>query len=358
MSLEQKIKDLMQGKTASEDLQEAAPMGADGINKDTTIAAANEADRNTKPRQGDSEDASYEEREEDEENQGSVASKSTPTAPRPANTGAGAAPNFTTVADPTKVVNMPSSKGNTAMESVNVKEQLAAILGEDASDEFRTKATSLFEAAVIARVNAEVDKLTEALEQKALEQVNEAKEEMVEKVDAYMSYVVEQWMKDNEVAIDKGLRSEITEQFIDGMKNLFKENYIEVPEEKYNVLDEMSEKIEDLETMLNESINKNVELTSEMVELKKAKIFESQTKDLAGTEAEKLQKLIEGVDFESEGMYKEKLALIKEAHFGKGSKKSTSPEQLTEDITNPSSFDTSDVMSHYVQAISRSVKAR
>lgn len=358
MSLEQKIKDLMQGKTASEELQEAAPMGAESISKDQSIKAANEADRNSQPRQGDSQDATYEKREEDEENQGAVASKSTPTAPRPANSGAGAAPNFTTVKDPTAVVNMASSKGNVAMEEVDVKEQLAAILGEDASEEFRTKATSLFEAAVIARVNAEVDRLTEALEEKAIEQVNEAKEEMVEKVDAYMTYVVEQWMKENQVAIDKGLKSEITEQFIDGLKTLFKENYIEVPEEKYNVLDEMSEKIEDLETKLNESINKNVELTTEMVELKKAKIFESQTKDLAGTEAEKLQKLIEGVDFESEEMYKEKLALIKEAHFTKGSKKATAPEQLTEDITNPSSFDTSDVMSQYVQAISRSVKAR
>jgi hypothetical protein len=358
MSLEQKIKDLMQGKTASEDLQEAAPMGAESVSKDQSIKASNEGDRASAPRQGDSKDASYEEREEDEENQGAVASKSTPTAPRPANSGAGAAPNYTTVGNPTSVVNMPSSKGNVAMEEIDVKGQLAAILGEDASEEFRSKATSLFEAAVIARVNSEVDRLTDALAEAAQEQINESKEEMVEKVDAYMTYVVEQWMKDNQVAVDTGLKAEITEQFIAGLKNLFVENYIEVPEEKYNVLDEMAQKIEDLEAKLNESINTNVELTTEMVELKKAKIFESQTKDLAGTEAEKLQKLIEGVDFESEGLYKEKIALIKETHFTKGTKKASAPEQLTEDITNPSSFDTSDVMSQYVQAISRSVNAR
>jgi len=359
MSVESKIRDLMQEKAGSEEnLQEAAPMGAEGINKDQTIKAANEGDRNSQPRQGDSKDATYETREEDEENQGAVASKSTPSSPRPSNSGAGAAPNFKTVGNPTSVVNMSASKGNVAMEEVDVKEQLSAILGEDASEEFRTKATSLFEAAVIARVNHEVDRLTEALEQKAQEQITEAKTQMVDKVDAYLSYVVEQWMQDNQLAVDTGLRAEITEGFIEGLKVLFKEHYIEIPEEKYDVLDEMQEKIEGLEAKLNESINTNVAMATEVVELKKAKIFEEQAKDLAGTEAEKLQKLVEGVEFDNENLYKEKVATIKESYFPRGGKRTSSPEQLTEDVTTPTSFDSSDTMSKYVQAISRSAKAR
>lgn len=358
MSVESKIRELMQGAASTETLEEAAPMGAESVQKDTSVKVASEGDRNTKPRQGDSQDCSYEERDETEENQGAVVSKSTPSAPRPQHQGAGAAPNYQTVGDAQSVVGQKASRGNVAMEEVDVKSQLAAILGEDASEEFRTKATSLFEAAVIARVNAEMDKLVESLEEKAAQQITEAKEEMVEKVDAYLSYVVEQWMENNQLAVDNGLRTEIAEDFITGLKSLFAEHYIDVPQEKYDVLGDMQGNIAGLEEKLNATVNENVELKSEIVELKKNKIFEAQTKDLAATEAEKLRKLIEGVDFEEEKLFAEKITLIKEAHFGRGTKTATAPEQLTEDVTTPSSFDTSDVMSRYVQALSRAAKAR
>ena len=163
MSIEAKIKELLSRKSEEQLNEEgAAPMGAANVSKDTSIKAANQGDT-TPPRQGSSQDASYEEREEDEENQGAVASKSTPNSPRPANSGPGAAPNYMNAGDPTSVVNMQASSGNKPMgEEVketqpSLKEQLSAIFGEDLSEDFRDKSTAIFEAAVIARVNEEMD---------------------------------------------------------------------------------------------------------------------------------------------------------------------------------------------------------
>lgn len=362
MSVEKKIRELMQGKTTpaaapAKQLDESETFNADSIKKDTSIPAQLPGDAAPIP-QGSSADASYEEREEDEENQGAVASGSTPTSPRPQNYGPGGTPDYKTVGDPTSVVNMPGSRGNVPMESVDIKTELAAILGEDASDEFKTKATSLFEAAVVARVNSEMDKIVEALEAKKEEALTEAKEQLVEKVDAYLSYVVEQWMEENRLAVDTGLRSEIAEDFISGLKTLFKEHYIEIPEDKYDVVAETQAAVEAATEKLNEAMNDNVELRTQLVALKKAHIFEKFTKDLASTEAEKLQKLVEGVEFDNEELYSEKISLIKETHFPKN-KKGSSADQLTEDITSTPSADVADsVMSRYAQAISRGVKSR
>lgn len=361
MSVESKIRELMQGKPAAapEQLDEAT-LGAESIQKDQSIKAANEGDRASKPRQGSSADASFEERDEKEENQGAVASGSTPNSPRPQTSGPGNAPNFKTVADPTSVVNMPGSSGNVTTEEIDVDAQLTAILGESASEDFRVKTKSLFEAVVIARVNEELIKLQEALEAKAVQEITEAKEEMVSKVDSYLSYVVEQWISDNQLAVDTGLRTEIAEDFIGGLKTLFQEHYISIPEDKYDVVDEMANRTAELETRLNESINDNIEMSKAFIALQKNSIFEQVTKNLAATEVEKLKKLVEGVDYENDQSFNEKLVAIKETYYPTKPTKSVSSEQLTEDMSN--SNNTSDevtgVMSRYVDAISRSAKNR
>jgi hypothetical protein len=255
---------------------------------------------------------------------------------------------------------MPNGKmmKNSDMKK-KMKEDLDAIFGEDLSEEFRTKATSIFEAAVIARVNDEMEKVTSRLEEQTAEQLVEFKEALVEKVDGYLNYVVEQYMEENKLAVESGLRTEIAEDFIQGMKTLFKEHFIEVPEEKYDVLDELQAKTEGLQSELDESITRSIELAKELNALKASSILDEQTKDLAATEAEKLKKLVEGVDFDSEDLYREKVSVIKENYFPKTPKQSPEKMLVEESGTNPTAFiDTNSMMSRYVDTLSRSVKTR
>ena len=244
------------------------------------------------------------------------------------------------------------------VEEVEISSQLNAIFGEELSEEFKTKATSIFEAAVIARVNAEMESVTTKLEEQAAEQLVEFKETLVEKVDTYLNYIVEQWMEENKLAVESGLRTEIAEDFISSLQKVFKEHYIEVPEEKYNVMEELEAQADELKAKLDESVNTQIELARELSDIKCAQILEEQTKDLADTEAEKLKKLVEGVEFDTEELYREKVAVIKENYFPKTAK--ASPEQvLTEQVSaTASSFDTTGSMSKYVQSLSRSVKSR
>ena len=261
--------------------------------------------------------------------------------------------------------NVPSAahdmivKHMTEENTVDVKAQLDSIFGEDLSEEFRTKATSIFEAAVIARVNNEMEKVTSMLEEQTATQLVEFKEALVEKVDGYLNYVVEQYMEENELAIESGLRTEIAEDFIQGMKTLFKEHFIEVPEEKYDVLEELQTKSEDLQSQLDESMTQSIELAKELNALKASAILDEQTKDLAATEAEKLKKLVEGVDFDSEDLYREKVSVIKENYFPKTPKQSPEKMLVEESGTNPAAFiDSNSVMSRYVDTLSRSIKNR
>jgi hypothetical protein len=244
-------------------------------------------------------------------------------------------------------------------DDIDVQSQLNSIFGEDLSEEFRTKATSIFEAAVIARVNSEMEMVTSKLEEQTATQLVEFKEALVEKVDGYLNYVVEQYMEENKLAVESGLRTEIAEDFIQGMKTLFKEHFIEVPEEKYDVLEEMQTKSQDLQSQLDESITQSIELAKELNALKAAAILDEQTKDLAATEAEKLKKLIEGVDFDSEDLYREKVSVIKENYFPKTSKQSPEKMLVEESGTNPSAFiDNNSIMSRYVDTLSRTIKTR
>ena len=169
-------------------------------------------------------------------------------------------------------------------EEYSLKEQIVSIFGEDISEEFISKATSIFEAAVIARVNSELEKVVEELQEQSEIELVEAKEELVEKVDAFLNYVVEQWMTENELAIENGLRTEIAEEFISGLKSLFKEHYIEVPEEKYNLVSELQVETKNLEQKLNEALEYNIQMRKELEEMKRISVIEHTTKDLADTE--------------------------------------------------------------------------
>jgi len=375
MAVESKIKELLGRVDAKASLEEADMMGATGVNKDSTIKPANSGDA-TNPKQGDSQDASYEVRDEKEENQGAKVSgnvkKNTLT-----QSGPGAAPNFTTKADPTSVVGQSTSAGmreedETADDKEVVSEDevvatpaaidLSPIFGDDLSEEFKEKATSIFEAAVIARVNAEMDKVTSSLEEKYAADVADYKEGIVEKIDSYLNYVVENYIKDNELAIENGLRTEIAEDFMAGLKVLFKEHYIEVPEEKYDVIGELQAKAEELEAKLDEAIGHNVDLNKEVTSLKRIAVVEELSKDLADTEAAKLGKLLEGVDFENEDLYREKVAVIKENYFPKkqvNESKQTSQVQQTliEDTgVAPEITSGDNVVNAYAQALSRTIK--
>jgi len=369
MSVEAKIKELL-NRAGSKQLTEestetvaegeivaAAQKAAAATKKDTSKAAqASTAGDTTQPKQGSSEVPAVASHDEDDANLGTQAASSISGKAGLPDSKGDAKSVKTSAMEETDTEEEETIAEETAEEQVDISAQLNVIFGEELSEEFKTKATSIFEAAVIARVNNEMEKVTAKLEEQTATQLDEYKDTLVEKVDNYLNYVVGQWMEENQLAVENGLRTEIAEDFISGLKSLFKEHYIEVPEEKYNVLDEMQSKTSELETKLNETIKDNVELAKELASLKAAKVFEEQTKDLAITEAEKLKKLIEGVDFENEDLYREKVAVIKENYFPKATAKS--PEQvLVEESGQQPAFEEG-TMSRYVQALSRQIKAR
>jgi uncharacterized protein YecA (UPF0149 family) len=366
MSVEQKIKDLL-ARSEAKQIDEAEEMGAASVKKDTTVKTANAGDASA-PKQGSSKDASFETREEDDDNQGAITAKGIKTNSLTAN-GPGATPNYTTVGDSASVVGQGSSKGNVAREEVevedeevveedqqlDVKAELAAIFGDELSEDFRTKATSIFEAAVIARVNSEMDKISEQLKEQNAAEFEQVKEGLVEKIDSFLNYVVEQWMQENEVAIENGLRTEIAEDFMSGLKNLFKEHYIEVPEEKYDVLNDLQSAADGLEEKLNQTLEQNMDLLEQINALKKKNILGEMTADLADTEGEKLSKLLEGISFESEELFKEKVKVVKENYFPKVTKTPSDDAMLTEEAPIAPATET---IARYAQALSRSSKTR
>ena len=201
-------------------------------------------------------------------------------------------------------------------QPVDMKEHVDALLeGEELSEEFREKAQTIFEAAVNAKLAPEIERLKNIFENRLLEEVARIEEELEENVNDFVTHVVENWMKDNEVAIESGLRTEITEEFISGLKNLFEENFIDVPEDKVNVVEEMSNRVAELENKLNEQIEIGVEQTKKFNELKKEQIVAETCSGLADTQKEKLKSLSEGVDFTNETEFKEKLNTLRESYF-------------------------------------------
>lgn len=214
--------------------------------------------------------------------------------------------------------------------TIDVSADVAALVnGEELTEEFKTKAATIFEAAVVTRVKAEIAKIEEEFDTQLAEQVESIKEGLVEKVDGYLNYVVEQWMTDNELALENGMKTEIMESFVAGMKGLFEQHYIDVPAEKLDVLGDLQEEAESTKAKLDEQLAANVELTKQINEMKRVAEIAQFSGDMADTDAEKFQGLAEELAFEDAESFKTKLQTIKENYFGK--KVSTTVESVVTD---------------------------
>ena len=201
-------------------------------------------------------------------------------------------------------------------EEYNIEEDVNALIGsEDLSEEFREKARTIFEAALRSKVSEIKESLEEQYAVALAEEVEEIKTELAERMDAYLEYVAGEWMEENALAIEKGLKTEMTESFLNGMKGLFEEHYVSIPEDKYDVLESMVDKLDEMETKLNEQIEKNVSLNKRLAESVADGIFEQVADGLADTQKDKLASLAESVEFESEEEYREKLETLKESYF-------------------------------------------
>ena len=249
---------------------------------------------------------------------------------------------------------MDESTLDERLASVDVSEDVTALVeGEELTEEFKEKASTIFEAAVKSKLRSEVERIEEAKTQEIAEEINRVRDELTEKVDAYMNYVVEEWMKENEIAIERGLKGEIAEDFISGLKSLFEEHYIDVPDEKYDILGTQSEKIDELEAKLNEQIEKTAAMKKQNDQLVRESVFAEVASDLADTEVEKFKSLAEDVDFTDEGSFRSKLDTLKESYFPKAT---TIAESVDSETDGSESFDTTGAMSAYMAAISKNVK--
>jgi hypothetical protein len=238
-------------------------------------------------------------------------------------------------------------------EQYDIEEDVNALIdGEELSEEFKEKAKTIFEAAIISRVNQIKESLEAQYEERLTEEVQEIAEVLSERVDSYLEYVAEEWFQENALAVETGLKEELTESFMTGLKGLFEDHYVSIPEDKYNVLESMVEKLDEMETKLNEQIEKNVSLNKRLAEAVADGIFEQISEGLASTQKEKLASLAESVEFESEEEYREKLETLKESYFPS---RSASPyaktETLSEGVDNaPESV--SGTMAAYLKTLS------
>ena len=252
------------------------------------------------------------------------------------------------------------SKEESTEMNIDLSDDVKALVSTDAdlSEEFKEKAATIFETAVKTRIQEQVKVLEAQYEDKLSKESETIKEAMTEKVDSYLNYVVEEWMKENELAVERGIRTEIAEDFITGLKSLFKEHYIDVPEEKYNVLDDLTNQTKDLESKLNEQIEKNVNLSKEVSDLHKREAIAEVSEDLTDTETEKFISMAENVEFESAEKFKEKLETIKESYFPK-TKSEVAEENSVDSVAanEPAVEASSDAMAAYTAAISKNLKA-
>ena len=239
------------------------------------------------------------------------------------------------------------------VKDMDMKEDVAALTdGEDLSEEFKQKASTIFESAVKAKLVEEIENLESEYETKVNEKVEETKSEIVEKVDAYLNYVVEEWMKENELAIEKGLRAEITEDFIGGLKSLFESHYINVPQEKYDVIEAQTAEIEKLKEEVNQTIEKNVELNQAIGQHVRADIINDVSSDLAETESEKLKGLAESIEYKDADSFRTSVETLKNSYFPKTKASETESNEVAEN--NAGSMNES--MAAYTAAISKSNK--
>ena len=249
----------------------------------------------------------------------------------------------------------PIAEKQEAEVQVDFKDDLKALVAEEAtlSDEFKQKAETIFEAAINTKVNAEIDRLEEKYNEELSEEIESTKKDLVEKVDSYLNYVVEGWMEDNKLAIQNGLRTEIAEDFMGKLKDLFTESYIEVPEGKVDLVDELAANVEELEDGLNKATESNIKMNEELETYKREAIIREASKGLAETEVEKLKGLAENVDFENEETFAQKVAQLKESYFAKA--KTNSGEEAIEENDTPT-VETSDAMASYLSAMKKQLK--
>lgn len=380
---------VQQGSSEKATYTEINPHTGAAVNPEDTTVKKGAAEAQAK--QGSSENASY--TEQDPHNAQAVTTAQSVQKGQ----GAGQAPNYEAGVDSASVVNQASSAGNVTKEAVDtdsediiteediddettdaeetvvveprriemnledLRKDIDSVFAADTnlSEEFKTQASKIFEAAVIARVNNEVEALTTELTEQNAAEFEILKEGLVEKVDSYLNYVIEQWMKDNEIGVEQGLRTEVAEDFMLGLKNLFQEHYFEVPEDRVDVLEDMSAKVDEAGAKLDETIQTNIALKAELDAIKRDRIIESACKDLTATDAEKMSKLLEGVEFDNEKLFIEKVKVVKENYFPGNTP--VSPEKtLEEQVQNEGEKITEQVvpanMKMYTEALGRTVK--
>ena len=268
------------------------------------------------------------------------------------------APKYAEEAEADETQEVVAEEESTETEAVDlnaaIEEDVNALLsGEDLSEEFKEKAKTIFEASINAKITDIENQLNEEYEKALNEQVEEIKVELTERTDAYLEYVAQEWMEENALQVENGIKTEMTESFMEGMKKLFEEHYVTLPEDKYDVLENMVDKLDEMETKLNEQIERNVALNQKLGESTAQTVFNSVAEGLAVSQKEKLQTLAESVEFESEESYRGKIETLKESYFGQ--KKSTSttsaPQELKEEAEHVEP--PTGAMASYLEALGR-----
>jgi hypothetical protein len=243
----------------------------------------------------------------------------------------------------------------TAEVEIDIEADLDALVaGENLSEEFKEKAATIFEAAINSKVQEISEQITAQYEEKLVEEIASIKEELKDRVDSYLEYVADEWLVENELAVQSGLKEEMTESFITGMKSLFEEHYVTIPEEKYDVIESMVDKLDEMEGKLNEQIEKNIALNKRLAESVSDVVFADVTEGLALSQKEKLANLVNNVEFESETAYREKLETLKESYFPTKVAQRNQTENLTEEAGSPvETTNHSPSMEAYLKTLSR-----
>ena len=260
----------------------------------------------------------------------------------------------------TEVVAEEEATEEEVIEEINVEEDLQALIaGEELSEEFQDKARTIFETAIKTKVADIKEELNESYAKALVEELDTIKTGLTERVDSYLEYVADEWVQENQLAVEAGLKTEMTESFMEGMKSLFEDHYVTIPEEKYDVLNSMVDKLDEMENKLNEQIERNVALNQRLAESTSDVILADVAEGLADTQKEKLATLAENVEFESDADYREKLETLKESYFPSktATPKSTS-ENLSEEVSTDevASQDVNPTMQAYLETLSRSAK--
>ena len=251
---------------------------------------------------------------------------------------------------------MSPSKASSKLDKLKKEHMEILFSGEELSEEFQEKATTIFEAAISTRINEIEEELREDHDKVVTENVESIRKELTERLDDYLGYVVEEWMETNELAIERGIRGDIAENFIHGLKGLFESCYVDVPNEKYDLIDGMATKIEQLEGQVNEEMENNISLRKSILEHRCEEVFNKTTEGLVDTEVEKLRSLAEGVEFESEEQYKDKLNILKESYFDKSNPEASNYDETGMIDENAMSQNVDGVMGRYVKSLSQQLK--